>query len=245
MIGMNATREAAWRIRIRAPAGSSLVEAVAVMTLTSIVMAVIAGICVAQMRLARAAAAHVAAAETVRTASSVLAGEARRMTAADVSGWSSDSLAVRAFRGSGLPCGTSPGGVLVRYTGDRLPDPAKDSVLVVRAAADAAVMLLAVAPAVGRCAALAGETILRLETSEPVPLAAVLLLFESGSYHLSTRALRYRIGSGGRQPLTTQSLTHPFSRFSAVSADGIRFQLETQGRRSEQAAMFTPPISPP
>ena len=242
---MSAIREARRRNRLHARAGSSLVEAVAVMTLTSIVMAVIAGICVAQMRLARAAAAHAAAAEAIRTASSVLAGEARRMTAADVGGWSSDSLAMRAFRGSGVPCGTTPGGVLVRYKGDRLPDPAKDSVLVVRAAAETGLLLLDDAPAAGECAALADEIVLRLETTASVPQAAVLLVFESGSYHLRTGALRYRIGAGGRQPLTVQTLGHPFSRFSAVTTHGIRFQLEALGRRSGHAAMFTPPLDPP
>lgn len=229
----------------RAPSGSSLVEAVAVMTLTSIVMAVIAGICVAQMRLARAAAGQAAAAEAVRTTAAVLSGEARRMTAADVSASSMDSLALRVFRGSGLPCGTTPDGVLVRYTGDRLPDPAKDSVLIVGAATEAALMLFDAAAAPGLCAALPGELVLELETSGSVPHPAVLLVFESGSYHLSARALRYRIGAGGRQPLTAQALSHPFSRFSGVTAEGIRFQLEVDGRRSEHTATFPQQVHQP
>jgi hypothetical protein len=33
---------------------------------------------------------------------------------------------------------------------------------------------------------------------------AVVLIFESGTYYLRDRALRYRIGSEGRQPITDE-----------------------------------------
>lgn len=225
--------------------GSSLVEAVAVMTLSSIVMAVIAGICVAQMRLARVAAEQAATSEAARTVTSALSGEARRMTAADVSAWSGDSIAVRAFRGSGTPCGATAGGVLVRYTGDRLPDPGKDSVLVASTDPEHGEMLYDVIPAPESCSALPGETILELRTSGTLPQKAILLVFESGSYHLQMKALRYRIGAGGRQPLTAEALRHPFSRFASVTPDGIRFQVDAGGRQTVHMATFPPrPVLP-
>ncbi|MBR9989779.1 MAG: hypothetical protein KFH98_08500 [Gemmatimonadetes bacterium] len=215
------------------------------MTLSSIVMAVIAGICVAQMKLARVAAEQVATAEAVRTVVSVLGGEARRMHSADVRAWSADSLAVRAFRGAGLPCGSTGGGVIVRYTGDRLPDPAKDSVLIVGAGLEYALLLFDASPAPGLCAALSGETVLELTTTGTPPQDAVLLVFESGSYHLTTNALRYRIGAGGRQPLTAEALRHPFSRFDGLTQDGVSFRIEAGGRQAMYAAMFTPsPVWP-
>ncbi|MGH7447434.1 MAG: hypothetical protein ACRELT_07725, partial [Longimicrobiales bacterium] len=90
-------------MRLRARSGTSLMEMIAVMTLSSFVMAVITGICMAQMRLARVTAERSVATESARTVSAVLSGEGRRMTAGDVTAWSTDSLAIRAFRGSGLP----------------------------------------------------------------------------------------------------------------------------------------------
>jgi hypothetical protein len=218
--------------------GSSLIETVAVLSLSSFVMAVIGGICLAQMRLARATADQVADAEAVRTVTQALAGEARRMTAADVRTFSADSLVVRAFRGTGIPCGGAAAAALVRYMGDRLPDPAKDSVLVVGPASEAAVPLLDSAPAPGQCPALPGEAVLLWRTGGTLPPGSVVLLFESGSYHLATRALRYRTGAGGRQPLTAEALHHPYTRFTGVAADAVSFRIEAGGRRSEHLAPF-------
>jgi hypothetical protein len=215
------------------------------MTLSSLVMAVIAGICVAQMRLARAAAEQAATAEAVRTVTSVLAGEARRMMAVDVSAWSADSVALRAFRGSGTPCGVTSGGVLVRYTGDRLPDPLKDSILVAGTEPEHAAMLLESLPAAGMCMARPGEAVLELRMAGIVPQNTVLLVFESGSYHLTTNALRYRIGAAGRQPVTAEVLIHPFSGFAGVTGEGIHFRLQAGGRQSVHAAVFASgPILP-
>lgn len=237
-------RISAWQFRearcCRARPGSSLVEAVAVMTLTFIVMAVIAGISVAQMRLARTTAEQAQTAEAVRTVTAVLSGEARRMTPVDIAGASTDSFALRAFRGAGIPCGTGAGSVFVRYSGDRQPDPAKDSVLVVGVAPEYGVMLFDAQPAPGMCGALPGETVMELETSGTIPQESVVLVFESGSYHLTTGALRYRIGAGGRQPLTVQALEHPYSHFNGVTPGGIRVQVEAGGRQSQIVAPFTP-----
>ncbi|MGH7448316.1 MAG: hypothetical protein ACRELT_12185 [Longimicrobiales bacterium] len=195
----------------------------------------------AQMRLARVTAERSVATESARTVNAVLSGEGRRMTAGDVTAWSTDSLAIRAFRGSGLPCGTTTGGVLVRYGGDRMPDATKDSVLIVEPPGESGTVLLDSAPAAGMCPSEAGETVLEWRVAAAVPQGAVLLVFESGSYHLNGRAFRYRIGAGGRQPLTPAALRHPYSRFTGVTSRSIRFQLESSGIRSEFTAPFSLP----
>lgn len=224
-------------------AGVSLVEALAALTLSSLVVTLVVGMCSAQMRLANVTAARAVATETTRTVNAVLSGEARRSTAADVHAWSSDSLAIRSFRGTALSCGTATG-LLVRYAGDRLPEPEKDSVLVVQPAGDVVLGLFDSRPADGSCPVHGDETVLEWRLDGAVPTPAVLLVFESGSYHLSARALRYRIGSGGRQPLTAEVLRHPFSRFTAGSERGIRFQLDADGHASVHTAMFAPFAGP-
>lgn len=215
------------------------------MTLTSILMAVMAGILMTQMRLARLAADEAASAEAVRSASTILSAEVRRATRVDVIAWSSDSLALRGFRGAAIPCGTTTAGTLVRYTGDRMPDPAKDSVLIISQSGETGTALHAWNPAAGRCAIQPGETVLELGTSGPVPPRSALLVFESGSYHLSTGALRYRMGGGGRQPLTIPVLRHPYSRFIGITSRDVRFQVEAGQIRLQHAASFTPPAAHP
>lgn len=122
---------------------------------------------------------------------------------------SADSLRLRAFRGAGFVCapGRSAEEVVVAYRGDRLPEPAKDSLEVttvdgVTARFDLESRGAAAAPCLG---ADSMEVILRLGAPETLPAGAVLVrVFETGSYHFSGGALRYRVGYGGRQPLTPE-----------------------------------------
>jgi len=118
-----------------------------------------------------------------------------------------DSLVLRAFRGTGVVCdlGTDPNEVSVAYLGDRRPDPSKDSVEITRRdGTDTRVALEADMRAASPCGMeLDGETTRVWRLSAPVPADAVVArIYESGSYHLSGAALRYRVGRGGRQPLT-------------------------------------------
>jgi hypothetical protein len=229
-------------MNLRIRAGTSLVELLAVMSLAAMVIGVIAGIFSAQLRLARATARRAADSEAVRTVTSVLPAEMRRIAAGDVRAFAEDSIAIRAFRGIGLPCGATQGGTLVRYRGDRLPDPEKDSVLAAALDPEIIVPLLGSTTAAGMCTGLPGETVLEWTMADP-GTAAVLLVFEAGSYHLSGRALRYRIGAGGRQPLTDEALLHPYSRFTAVGVEGVRFQVQAGDRRATFSAPFA--SSPP
>lgn len=219
-------------------AGATLIELLAALTLLSLIVVVVTGMCVAQLRLARAAGVRAAAADAARTATMVLAGEARRMTAGDVRAASADSIAIRAFRGTALTCGSAPGGVFVRYAGDRLPDPAKDSIIVASAGVQQVIPLLGSTPAHGACTAIAGEAVLEWRLATVPSDTAVLLVFESGAYHLSGRALRYRIGAAGRQPLTAELLSDAGSGFGAVTGRGFTFALDVAGRTIDRAVFF-------
>jgi hypothetical protein len=119
-----------------------------------------------------------------------------------------DSLSIRAFRGAALVCGhdSTAAELVVSFVGDREPDPAKDSLLLLTVEGDQAVRaLVATTAPAGACAALdaAAATAWRLDAPAPEGTVAAKL-FERGSYHLSGSALRYRRGAGGRQPLTPE-----------------------------------------
>ena len=120
---------------------------------------------------------------------------------------SADSLALRAFRGAAVVCGSEPpDGVLVSFTGDRAPDPSKDSVLLLKSEGRGEVRALrGVEAATGPCAGpdATGAALWRLDAAAP-PGTVVARLFERGVYHLSGSALRYRRGASGRQPLTPE-----------------------------------------
>ena len=111
-----------------------------------------------------------------------------------------DSIRLRAFRGTGWPC-RSPEGDLtipVRWEGIRAPDSSKDSVLVLGGDGAWRVVDLVAVTGAGPCVAWTLDAL--------VPSPVLLRLFESGSYHLGSGALRYRRGGGGRQPLTEDVL---------------------------------------
>ena len=128
-----------------------------------------------------------------------------------------DSVELRAFRGVALVC--SDGGrsadLLVAWSGARDPAPEKDSVLLLTERGSwLAADLLTSGSTRDRCRA---DPSMRLKSwrlsvtpDEPVVLAR---LFERGSYHISGKALRYRRGGAGRQPLTPEVLDTPPSGF--------------------------------
>ncbi|MCY3704326.1 MAG: hypothetical protein OXH08_02335 [Gammaproteobacteria bacterium] len=134
-----------------------------------------------------------------------------------------DSVAVRAFRGTGVGCAASSQPLwAVRYTGLRRPDPAKDSVLVLAADGVWRVAKLVRARA-GACGDGAGGEVWELHPA--VPEAVVGRVFERGSYHVAAGAFRYRPGRGGRQPLTAQILQTGAGVASAVSGRGAGLDL--------------------
>jgi type II secretory pathway pseudopilin PulG len=210
-------------------AGATLLELLVTMAVMTLLGAALCALLITQLRVARSLMDRAQAGEAVRLTAAALQGEARRLAAADVRALAADSLAIRAFRGIGVPCHSAGATVHVRYRGDRLPEPAKDSVLAVGAGAGAgAVALLDARPGThAMCSAGPGERVLQLRLAEPLDSAAVMLVFESGRYFISNRALRYRLGAEGRQPLTAELLLAG-SRFEAAAGGQIRFRLVTR-----------------
>jgi prepilin-type N-terminal cleavage/methylation domain-containing protein len=121
-----------------------------------------------------------------------------------------DSLRVRAFRGLAFVCGVGPDtSLVVRRRSPRRPDPAKDSLLVLDASGtwsvrDLAGVTSSACPDPPGSAFTPGAVTERWRMDEPAEDAVLVRLFERGSYHLASRALRYRRGGGGRQPLTAE-----------------------------------------
>lgn len=136
-----------------------------------------------------------------------------------------DSLALRVFRGWSLACPTSPRrseGVDIAYRGARAPVPAKDSVLVLTGEGWVAADLVR-RVRVDRSSCLKGlDSTAELWTLDPPVSGPLMRVFERGSYHISNRALRYRRGRGGRQPLT--SLV--FGESSAMTGTGDRVLIQ-------------------
>lgn len=201
-------------MRIGARLGHTLVELLVGLTLGTIVIALLTSACILQLHAAARVATLFEATDGLAAAASILDAETRDAYAADVS-ISNDSLAVRAFRGVALVCDTADGRAWVRYDGSRAPDPAKDSVLILRAGDEIAAAFSAPATAEPRCPALAGTDPRRLTVHADVRPGDLLLVFERGSYHLSGGALRWRVGAAGRQPLTAELFTEATGFVSA------------------------------
>ncbi len=188
--------------------GATLVETLVALLLGLLLMQ--AGMAaVGRTRLAHARAMERAdALSAVRLTGALLRAE----TAAGRAGvdWAvaDDSLALRAYRGTGLVCGEheAPERLVVSYGGYRRPDPTKDSIEVVYAdGARAVLALTGVAEGPSTCWGALLEGGLALELGGAFPPGGVLArVFERGAYSLSGRALRYRRGAGGRQPLTPE-----------------------------------------
>lgn len=218
--------------------GSTLAELLAALTLTLLLGAVLLGLLLAQLALARATARRAVSAEATRTAVHVLTGEVQRARPEDVRALGSDSLALRSFRGMGIICAVVPGSVLVRYRGDRLPDARKDSVLLLPS--NHAAALLDSRTTTADCPLRSGEALLEWRLAGADTTTAVGLVFESGTYFIAARALRYRLGGEGRQPLTPELFLHPQSRFGSGTG-AVRFDLADHESRTRSYTAFHAP----
>jgi hypothetical protein len=186
--------------------GVSLIEALTALALGGLLCVVLIAALAASRRGAAAHALAIERVEARRLAAVVLAAEVRNLVPGeDFEVPERAVLELRAVRGIAISCGAADGAVFIRYRGMRDPEPRKDSVIAITAAAERVLALAETAPVVGQCHAEPGEVVLgwRFE-GEPPPGRPLYLLFERGSYHLSDRALRYRRGDGGRQPLTPE-----------------------------------------
>jgi hypothetical protein len=166
----------------------------------------------------------------MRVARHVLRSELRRGRPGEDWVASPDSLSLRAFRGTGLVCphDTVTAELTVSYGGNRRPDPSKDSLLLVRADGSSEVRaLVAVTAASTSCGPIAEEALETWELDTGVAPGSVLArLFERGSYHVNSSALRYRRGASGRQPLTPEV----WSGATAWSQAGARLGFQAYPR---------------
>lgn len=202
--------------------GVSLVELCVAMAINGIVLTALVGVLTGMRRAAGRHGERVAAAASVRVVESVLASELRAIApAADLRAVAEDSVALRVFRGTGVVCSIAGGQPLVLYRGARNPEPVKDSVVVIRApGAEVVVPLRAAARAPAGCGTALGEELFTMDL-DSAGIGALLLVFESGSYHLTSRAFRYRLGAAGRQPLTHENFQSAAGFLSSTSAASI------------------------
>ena len=197
-------------------AGVSLVECVVALTLGSLICACIATVIAAQCRLLQAMAWQSADAEAMRIVHGVLQADLRATSRADIRRAAGDSIAARLVRSVGLPCGRIGGDLLVRFNGLRSAAVGKDSLVFLYPRGDEAAALVEAEP--GACDAAAHEHVLRLSVAgDP----ALVLLFESGTYYVRDRALRYRLGAEGRQPITDERFASTARSIAMDEASGV------------------------
>lgn len=198
--------------------GFTMVEMIVALTLTGLFAAALLGAIAPAERAARWHARQVVRGEAVRTTVAILTAELRYVSpVTDIHGIGADTIAMRVFRGTGVVCAVAAAGPIVRYTGLRRPEPAKDSALVIHGDGSAsAARVAAVTRVASECATRGDEDLIRVELDPPPTAPAVILVFESGSYHLADRALRYRQGDSGRQPLTAEAFAGRGNRFETV-----------------------------
>lgn len=206
----------------RGRGGHTLVELLVGMLVLGLLTTVSIGLLAVELRLVREAASLAEAGNAARFAARLLRAELRPVVPGpDVRGQGLDSTSQRVFRGSGIVCSASGTSAEVRYRGIRDPDPAKDSVLLLTPAGEFAAPLVSVGPpAAPACVASPGELRFHLAWADTLVPGPTLLVFESGTWHLSGGALRYERGAGGRQPVTAAVLNDDSTDITAEAVAG-------------------------
>ncbi len=199
-------------------AGVSVVEALVALVLGLLLVQLALGVLVRERAAERRLSERGDGIAAVLVTRDVLGTEVRRgRPGRDWRVAAGDSLVLRAFRGVGRICPWRPTEreILVSYQGQRSPDPAKDSVLLLDADGGWWARALEYAGTSDVPCPQAPEVpVRRWRLAPDVPEHVVLArVFEQGSYHLAAGALRYRRGDGGRQPLTPEVLHTPPSAF--------------------------------
>lgn len=184
-----------------------------------------------------------------RLTTSVMAKELRAGVAGrDWEAPRGDSLALRVFRGWGWVCGiegTDGSRMLVSYRGERGPNPAKDSVLVLTGSGWLVADLVGRAKAEPSCPeGLSAEAeVWRLDP--PIHDGVIVRVFERGTYHVADRAFRYRRGFGGRQPLTPEVFANGLSALEGsegrILLSLVGLQEAARGRVQPTGVVLWPP----
>lgn len=133
-------------------------------------------------------------------------------------------LHLRAFRGTAYRCSGQPvRGVAVAVSGYRLPDPAKDSVLVLHADGvwRPAALVGRSRRGVPRCEELDGFNAEVWHLDPPRTDLLVATYYERGAYRFSDGAFRYRRGNGGWQPLTGEGIEVDSAALAPAGPGGV------------------------
>lgn len=230
--------------RPRAVAGISLFEMVVVLALSALVFPAF-WTTVSRHRTASGRVADRAQLlEGVRVLSWLVPHELAMGTEGEDWDASSDTLALRAFRGFGVvdSIGSGTREAYVCFVGDRAPDPGKDSVLVLDRSGRWFGADLLYSQNLDTACRGDGETgeEARWSLSAEVSQAVVLRNFERGSYHLAGGTLRYRRGDGGRQPVTSGFLENGRFLPSSGGRGGLGWEV-TLLSTPPASASLTPP----
>lgn len=219
-------------------AGATMIELVTALALLGLLSAACVALLRSQTALLRQVSERAATGEALRAASGILHAEFRDVVAEDISGSSSDSLALRVFRGIAVVCAVDGDAAVLRYHGLREPDPTKDSLLIVEAERPMPFRVVTGRPL---CVARSGEQLITIEPADPLEHGSLLLIFESGAYYMANGALRYRRGVEGRQPLTDELLDHRQGGFT-MEPRGVRIRLRAKaGSNGDTYVRFTNP----
>jgi type II secretory pathway component PulJ len=206
--------------------GHSLAELVVALTIAGALGLILAAILSGAQSFTRSYRERVRAVEATRVASTIMGAELRYLEPEqDLRSLEDRSMELRNFRGVAVVCAAAGEAVSVRYRGLRAPDPVKDSVVGMGTVRPSE--LLASAPVTSGCPRLSNESLYLWTLAEPPGPGELLLLFESGSYHLAGGALRYRRGESGRQPLTAELFDDAEIAFRPVDPAGIELVLAT------------------
>ena len=220
-------------VRLQSRDGFTIAELLVSLGLFGVIATALAIILHTQTVTARAASKQTANDEAVRVAVTVLASESRSLLRReDVAAVTDDSLSLRAFRGIGTVCSATTGKSVLRYHGMRMPDVDKDSLLILPERA--VYPVTAWQEVSGQCNARTVDDAF-IELVLPLRIGAVALFFERGSYHLTDRALRFRRGAEGRQPIT-EELFDAKSGFASTGTDSVvRASVLTNANRTRPA----------
>lgn len=172
--------------------GHTLAELVVVMPLALLLAALVMTGLMAQTRLARRLTELASRAEAERVTATVLPAELRWAASGDLRSEGPDSVRARVFRGFAVPCGAEN---RMAWRGIRAPATPKDSLLVIAAGTESVQPLASV---------VADLPCSGYRLGGPPLAGSIVLVFETGTYYLRDRALRYRVGAEGKQPLSEE-----------------------------------------
>ena len=219
--------------------GSALVEARLASVLLVLVAATAATVLRAQSRIANDISLRGERNDAARSALLTLQAELQSIDPrTDLHAVGRDSIATRIFRGIAIVCGSRDTITFARYRGLRLPDAAKDSAL--QLGVENVVAIQTVGTSAQACIPSRDEQVLALNMGAVPAPNSTWLVFETGAYHLSTNALRYRRGAESRQPITSEIIDDRQSSFRRMGDTSFRaIDVVLKDRRTNARAQAT------